>query len=138
MGASCKEDSLEVIKDSVAFAQRVGLVVFIKDLEPLGFDMAANVALFKENNIKDLNNFIARHPEYHLVSMVAPYVYRNKYLKGFNTYRIARGDANPNLLNHPYLNSSLALYHEELHQELATKFREIYRSHDGKPLFEDL
>ena len=125
-GASSKEKDLIVIEDSIEFSNRVGIIDWAEDVEPLGFVLSSPSALFPPSKAKALQDFCAKNREYHIVSVVGDYIYRNKYVKGCNTYLLADKDANPNILRHPYINRSFAEYHEELHQKFAAKFTEIH------------
>ena len=130
-GASFKEENLIIIEDTLEFSRRVGIIRWAKDIEPLlDFEVGTTAALFGPGKVKTLKEFCAKNPDYHIVSVVGDYIYRNKYVEGCEVYMLANGDANSNLLDHPYYNSSLALYHEELHQKLTAKFAEIKGSPD--------
>jgi hypothetical protein len=135
MGASVKEEQLEIIENMIEFSKRVGMIDFAEEIEPLGFRFSSVSATFGRDKIDALMSFCRANPEYHIVTQIAPYVYQNKYVPNHFPYFIANGDANPNLLFHPYLRSSFELFHEDIQQKLATKIAEIYRSNNGKPLF---
>ena len=135
MGASAKEEQLEIIESRLKFSKRVGMIDFARDVEPLGFKLSSVSAIFGEKELKALIRFCDENPDYHIVSYVGPYIYRNKYIPRCFPYFLAHGDANQNLLCHPYHNGSYELYHEDIQQKLAAKITEIYRSNNGKPIF---
>ena len=135
MGASAKEEQLEIIENMVEFSKRVGMIDFAEDVEPLGFKLVSVTATFGDREIESLISFCNENPQYHIVTEISSFVYRNKYVPEGDCWHIADGDANPNLLRHPYLNSSFELYLEDIQQKLAAKITEIYRSHNGKHIF---
>ena len=80
MGASVKEEQLENIENMVEFSKRVGIIDFAEDVEPLGFKLSSVSATFREEHLESLIAFCNQNPEYHIVTMISPFVYRNKYV----------------------------------------------------------
>ncbi len=135
MGATINEERLEVIENMVDFTERVGMINFAEEVAPLGFNLSSVTATFREKHLDLLLAFCNKNPKYHIVTMISPFVYRNKFVPNGFPWFIADGDANPNLLRHPFFNSSLELYREDSQQKLAAKIAEIDRGINGKVIF---
>jgi hypothetical protein len=56
---------------------------------------------FWEARIDAMFRLLRLHPEYHVVSCVAPHLYVNAFIGGAQAYYLASGDPDPNLIYDP-------------------------------------
>ena len=114
MGASGCGDRIELIVDICEFYRRVGLVASYLDLEWLGLQPNLCSDFFWSEDLPHLQQFCRENPEYHIVSSSSPGRLENRYVPGAQTYSIANGDRNPNLVLNPMVNPKWALVDEEV------------------------
>jgi len=132
MGATYKEFGSELTDDYSAFFDRVGMLRYYKDLEPLGFYLDNFTGIFYEKQAKQLLNFCERNNAYHIVTQTHPGRYENRCVPGCRTYFLADGDKNPNLVLNPFLKKSVELFSEEVSDKALAMILEINRSGKGK------
>ncbi|MCX6106204.1 MAG: hypothetical protein NTY08_10285 [Proteobacteria bacterium] len=101
MGATANQANIELLVSAIEFRARVGLVDDYFELEWLGFKLDNLCGIFRSADLTPLIEFCSNHPEYHIVSTIAPGRYVNKYVPDGCSYALANGDKNPTImLNH--------------------------------------
>ena len=101
MGARAKENHVELIVNYDEFYRRVGLVTNYYDLEWLGFSGHDFAGSFNSCHLPQLLTFCDQNPDHHIVSVVEPGRYVNKFVKGSRSYKLADKDKDPSIiLNH--------------------------------------
>ena len=114
MSASGYEDRVELTVDIHRFFARVGIVFDYRELAWLGFELGTDLSLFRLQHLPQLLAFCLANPDYHVVSSTAPGRLVNKYVPDCRSYRLAKGDKNPNLVLDPLVNPERALVDEEV------------------------
>ena len=98
MGARAKENHVELIVNYDEFYRRVGLVTNYYDLEWLGFSGHDFAGSFNSCHLPQLLTFCDQNPDHHIVSVVAPGRYVNKFVKGSRSYKLADKDKDPSIV----------------------------------------
>ena len=114
MGASGYSDRIDVIVDVDEFYSRVGMIASYLELSWLGLETDLCFSFFWGHQIQRLLHFCFENPEYHIVSSNTPGRLVNRYLPDAQTYKLAKGDKNPNLVFNHFLSPKRTLVDEEV------------------------
>ena len=114
MGATRREDHIEVLFDIKQFYDRVGMVVTYMEVEWLDLPVVDIGGTFDEEHVPQLLQFCAENPEFHIVTCTGPWRLANKYVTGKRVYMLASGDQNPYLVLNSALDPNRALVAEEV------------------------
>ena len=113
MGASGREFVPEITDDFKAFSDRVGILRYHCELNPLGFYPDNFTGIFRDSYVDQLLTFCDINFAYHIVTQTHPGRYENKYVPGCRTYFLEEGDKNPNLVMNSFLRENRDLFSEE-------------------------
>ena len=105
---------MELTSNVHEFYERTGLLWYYKDLESLGFRMFSVSGVFMASSVPALLDFCDRNPCYHVVTIVGPGRYENRYVAGKRLYYLGEGDKNHNLVLDLYSHKNPELFAEEL------------------------
>ena len=129
MGASAREDKLEIMVSTPAFYQRTGIVYDYQEIEWLGFALDNFVGIFTVKELPSLLKFCEENSEYHVVTCTDPGRHINRYVPDHKTYRLANGDKNPNLVLNWLLDPMRPLVHEDFVREALAALDDVKNSH---------
>ena len=113
MGATGREDHIELIVDMDEFCRRVGFVSSHLELEWLGFQTESYGGSFRARRLPELFACCAENPEYHIMTYTDLGRIANTYVPDRDLYLLARGDKNPNLVLNHLIDPARALVAEE-------------------------
>lgn len=97
-GAAFQALKPEITNDSNAYFDRIGLLRYHFELNPLGFYPDNFTGIFREKYVDQLLTFCEKNTAYHIVTQTHPGRYENRYVPGCRTYFLAEGDKNQNLI----------------------------------------
>ena len=114
MGATGREDHIELFVDMDEFYRRVDFVSSYLELEWLGFKTESFEGSFRARRLPELFAFCTANPEYHMMTYTDQGRIANKYVPGKKLYLLAKGDKNPCLVLNHLIDPSRALVTEEM------------------------
>lgn len=86
---------MRITYDFQEFFRTTGLVIDLVRVRRLGLETKDVFASFRSEEMDDVLDFCASHPEFHVVSYLGEGIYINRYdARGF-IFQLAEGDADP-------------------------------------------
>jgi hypothetical protein len=120
MGAKAVCERIELITDSNAFNNRVGLKKNYYDLEWLGLSGHDFCGIFRSRYLPQLIEFCNEHPQYHILTSCGPGRIVNRLVHDRHGYLIGDGDSDPNLVfNHTLSSEWHSLFEDGISSALA-------------------
>jgi len=131
MGAKANHSKVELMVSYDDYFRRVGAVKNFFELERLGLTGHDFCGIFDTTQLPALENFVAQHPTYHIVSSLGKGRYVNRFCENANSYLIANGDRDPLLQLNFLLDPQWPLIYEEGMAAAIAELNNIKNSRDS-------
>lgn len=106
---------MHVTHDYLEFKEKTGIIFDRRRLRKLGLYTDDSIASFYNEEVYELFDFCATNPEYHIVTILAPSIYVNRYDRRSDMFQLADGDKDPN-------------YMLDLHGQMGWVFEDIFNT----------
>lgn len=89
---------MRVTYDCDEFDRQTGMICDPEKVRSLGLYTKDVIASFYKSDVQDLLDFCAENPKYHIVTILTPSIYVNRYDDRASMFHLANGDQDPNYM----------------------------------------